>query len=62
MCIVIYLLQKTPDELGETLGRIGITVRAQSHLALCDPIDCSLPGYPWDFPDKNTEVGCHALL
>ena len=18
--------------------------------------------YPWDFPDKNTEVGCHSLL
>ena len=18
--------------------------------------------YPWDFPSKNTEVGCHALL
>ena len=28
-----------------------------------DPIDCSPPGScPWDSPDKNTAVGCHALL
>ena len=27
-------------------------------------MDCSLPGSPcpWDFPDKNTGVGCHSLL
>ena len=27
-------------------------------------MDCSLPGSscPWDFPGKNTGVGCHALL
>ena len=33
-------------------------------LTLCDPIDCSPPGStcPWDFPGKNTGVGCHALL
>ena len=24
-----------------------------------DPMDCSLP---WDFPGKNTGVGCHCLL
>ena len=31
---------------------------------LCDPMDCSPPGSSvhGDFPDKNTEVGCHALL
>ena len=31
---------------------------------LCDPMDCSLPRLlcPWDFPSKNTEVGCRALL
>ena len=25
---------------------------------------CSSPGslYPWEFPGKNTGVGCHALL
>ena len=36
----------------------------QSCLTLCDPVDCSLPGYlcPLDSPGKNTEVGCHFLL
>ena len=39
---------------------------------LCDPVDCSLPGFslhgitrllpPWDSPGKNTGVGCHFLL
>jgi len=40
---------------------------AQSCLTLCNPIGCSLvwspPGSsPWDFPSKNTRVGCHFLL
>ena len=37
---------------------------AQLCPTLCDPIDCSLPGSscPWDFPGKNTGVGCHFLL
>ena len=32
----------------------------QSYLTLCNPTDCSLPGSlcPWDFPGKNTGVGC----
>ena len=36
----------------------------QLGLTLCDPLDCSPPRllYPWDFPGKNTGVGCHALL
>ena len=39
----------------------------QSCLILCDPVDCSLPGSPrlpcpWDFPGKNSGVGCHSLL
>ena len=29
---------------------------------LCDPIDGSPPGRPWDSPGKNTGVGCHVLL
>ena len=28
---------------------------------LCDPMDSSPPDY-WDFPAKNTGVGCHFLL
>ena len=33
----------------------------QSCLTLCDPMDCSPPVLlcPWDFPGKNTGVGCH---
>ena len=37
---------------------------AQSCPTLCDPVDCSLPGFSvhGDSPGKNTGVGCHALL
>ena len=37
---------------------------AQSCLTLCSPMDCSPPGSSvhGDSPDKNTGVGCHALL
>ena len=36
----------------------------QSCPTLCDPMDCSLPGFSVyrDSPGKNTGVGCHALL
>ena len=36
---------------------------AQSCLTLCDPMDCSPTRllHPWDFPGKNTGVGCHFL-
>ena len=36
----------------------------QSCLTLCDPMDCSLPGSSvhGNSPDKNTRVGCRALL
>ena len=37
----------------------------QSCLTLCNSTDCSLPELsicPWNSPDKNTGVGCHALL
>ena len=33
--------------------------------SFCDPLHCSSPGRllcPWDFPGKNTGVGCHFLL
>ena len=35
----------------------------QSHLTLCNPMDCSLPGSSihGDSPGKNTGVGCQAL-
>ena len=36
----------------------------QSCPTLCDPKNCSLQGSSvhWDFPGKNTRVGCHTLL
>ena len=36
----------------------------QSCLTLCNPMDCSLPGFfvHEDSPGKNTGVGCHFLL
>ena len=35
---------------------------AQSCLTLCDPMDSARLLCPWDFPGKNTGVGCHFLL
>ena len=38
---------------------------AQSCLTLHDPMECSPPSplkCPWDFPSKNTRMGCHFLL
>jgi len=36
----------------------------QSCPTLCNPIDGSPPGvpHPWDFPGKNTGMGCHFLV
>ena len=36
--------------------------RAQSCLTLCNPIEPVRLLCPWDFPGKNTGVGCHFLL
>ena len=36
---------------------------AKSCPTLCDPVDGRPPdSSPWDFPGKNTSVGCHFLL
>ena len=39
-------------------------VLAESCPAICNPMDCSLPGFSvhGDSPGMNTGVGCHALL
>ena len=34
----------------------------QSCPTLCDPMDNSPPGCPWDSPGRSTGVGCHFLL
>ena len=37
---------------------------SQSHLTLCDSMDCSPPGSSclWDSPGRNTGVACHSVL
>ena len=40
---------------------IPFCIRAQLYPILYDHMDCSPPS-SWDFPGKNTGVGCHALL
>ena len=52
-----------PRGLGACLQQIWWSIFArsmlfaQSFLTLCDPVV-----WPWDFPGKSTEVGCHSLL
>ena len=56
------------DQAGFILGMESWLAAAaaakplQSCPTLCDPIDSSPPGFPWDSPGKNTGVGCHFLL
>ena len=49
-------------KLWKAYLKVNVLV-AQLCPTLCDPMDCSLPGCscPWDFPGKNTGVGCHSL-
>ena len=35
---------------------------AQSCQTLCDAMDPTRLLHPWDFPGKNTGMGCHFLL
>ena len=53
----------TRYKLWKAYLKVNVLV-AQLCPTLCDPMDCSLPGCscPWDFPGKNTGVGCHSLL
>ena len=41
-----------------------VCMHIQSCPTLCNPMDCSPPGFsvPADSPGKNTGVGCHVLL
>ena len=50
--IIYYLKVKSESEV------------TQACPTFCDPMDCSLPRlhHTWDFPGKNTGVGCHFLL
>ena len=55
---------RVPLKLGIKLPRAVLCLVAQLCPSLCNPMDCSPPGYSahGDSPGKNTEVGCHALL
>ena len=46
------------------ISQMDVCMRAQSRLALCDPMDCSPPRLlcPWGSPGKNTTVGYHSFL
>ena len=43
---------------------VCVCVCTQSCPTLCNPLDCSPARFlcPWNFPGKNTGVGCHFLL
>ena len=59
------LKNSTREERYERgLDRHVLCLVAQSCPTLCDPMDCSPPGFSvhGDSPGKNTGVGCHALL
>ena len=68
-CQVYLLLQKQTDAMCSIylqhsfVWKVKVFV-AQSYLTLCDPMDCSQPGFSvhGNCPGKNTGVGCHALL
>ena len=52
------------DQRGSPVEKVKVLV-TQSCPTLFNPMDCSPLGsffYPWDFPGKNTRVGCHSLL
>ena len=73
--IIVALFSIEPSQyrnIPERSKRQQAWVHPQSCQTLCDLIDCSppspqtvahqeIPG-PWDFPGKNTGVGCHFLL
>ena len=66
---ILNSLTKSPDSMCEqgcySVKCLGMHAKLlQSCLTVCDPMDpmdirvlC-----PWDYPGKNTGVGCHALL
>ena len=62
-CCICYFI---PPNLGFLGGAAAAAKSLQSCRTLCDPIDDSPPHRrlprPWDFPGKNTGVGCHFLL
>ena len=60
--IILILSTENPKESLELENTVCLVT--QLWLTLCIPMDCSPPGsfIHGDSPDKNTGVGCHALL
>ena len=58
------VLNKPPIQLISVLKTQRVCPVMQSCLILWDPMNCSPTRLlcPWDFPAKNTGVGCHFLL
>ena len=55
--------QVLPWSVSSKILQGACVLAAQLCLILCHPMNCSPPGScPWDFPGKNTGVGCRALL
>ena len=61
---LLFLFSHCTSLLGTKCMGCVLCLVTQSCLTLCDPMDCSLPGTSvhGDFPGRNTEMGCHALL
>ena len=61
--VIISMERKHGKGMGNVIGRVLFSV-AQSSPSLCDPMDCSPPGFfvRGDSPGKNTGVGWNFLL
>ena len=58
-------LEKQNETAVSSVGVTCVCAQVtQSHLTLCDLMDYSPPRLlcSWDFPGKNTGMGCHFLL
>ena len=64
LALVFNLTLAETDPLLYRVAAAAAVKPLQSCPTLCGPIDSSPPGFPcpWDFPGKNTGVGCHFLL
>lgn len=56
------LLYTNDDLVFVTIDFVCVCSVAQLYLTLCGSMDCSPPNCPWNFPYKNTRMGCHFLL
>ena len=57
-----FTQSKSLSQMGEqNVVYMWASLVAQLHPTLCDPMDTRLLR-PWDFPNKNTGVGCQFLL